>query len=205
MFKKLLCILGLTVLLLFGCAVIENPRHEKYDTSYGIGMLPDGTISIAGKIYEHSYAEFVRMTTTGEKEYTIRLNTFGGDALATVGILHHIKDMQRKGVKFTMIVQTKAMSAGAYMFMMGDKRIMYTGTSLMWHTIRGQFKKKKQDWSTVRGVVAANLDNFVVSEFERRFPHIDKVHINEWFWNTDMTFMGATEALLWGIATDVIY
>ena len=202
--KKIIMLL--VVLLCFGCAgSVINPQADRYNTSYGIGILPDETICMSGKVYENSYHEFVRLTSTGKKNYTIRLNTFGGDAFATVGIMHHIKALQKEGVKFTMIVQTKAMSAGSYIFMMGDRRIMYGHTNLMWHTIQGQLLVKGKKLDGTRGVVIKNLDDFVVSEFERRFPHIDKALINEWFWNTDMTYMGAMDALLYGIATDVIY
>jgi len=203
--KKLFVTFMLMLMLFIGCTVNHNRQPNPSISTSSVAILPDESIMFSGKVYEDTYREFVRWTSDNKKHYTIYLNTFGGDAFATIGILHRINELQEQGVKFTMICQTKALSAGSYIFMMGDERIMYTGTSLMWHTVRGQFKKKGKAWSTEKGIVITQLDNVVVGYFEKRFPHIDKALIYEWFWNTDTTYMGATEALLHGIATDVVY
>jgi len=205
--RKLFTMFVIMLMLFIGCqsAPEIKPGPGDFNSHESVSIMPDESIMISGNVYENTYREFLRLTMTGKKHYTVRLHTNGGDAFSTVAIVHRMKELQAQGVTFTTIVGGKAFSAGSYIFMMGDRRIMYGGTNLMWHTVKGQFKIKGRAWPTDRGVVISNMDNFVVETFSQRFPDIDKKHIYEWFWNTDMTYMSATEALLWGIATEVIY
>jgi ATP-dependent protease ClpP protease subunit len=204
--KKYIMTLILVVLLLFGCgkSVVEQSISE-FNSHESITLMPDESIVLSGNVYENTAREFERLTMTGKKHYTVRIHTNGGDAFSTVAMVHRIKDLQKQGVKFTMIVKAKAFSAGSYLFMMGDERIMYNGSLLMWHTVNGKRVWYKKARSEERGVVFDTIDNFIVGEFEKKFPDIPKEKVNHWFWNTDLTWMTSTEALLWGIATQVIY
>jgi ATP-dependent protease ClpP protease subunit len=119
--------------------------------------------------------------------------------------MNRIKLLQSQGVKFTMIIPARGYSAGSYIFMMGDERIMYDGAKLMWHTITGQAKHDSRLFRNdeQKGVML-DLDNFVVQQFRNKFPHIKEEWIQSTFFNSGMTYMTALEAKLMGICTKII-
>ena len=131
--KRLISIL-LAVSLLFipVAAVSDINRLEKTDT-----------IVIDGVVYEDSYLEFVKATMDESvRHWTIVIHTNGGDAHATTGIINRIKAMKKNGVTFTTFTETKAFSAGGYIFLMGDRRVIVDGAHLMFHTMMQQM----EDW-----------------------------------------------------------
>lgn len=177
-------------------------------------LMPDGrTIVLSGEVSSRTYGSFVRATTqallqrSNNNNFTIILQTPGGDGSATVAMMNHIKMLQQEhGFRFTMIVTGGAHSAGSYLFMMGDERIIYRGGTLMWHTIFGQLNARDL-WTRINDEQREYiqlLDNFVVNTFKELFPYITDEWIDETFWNTDMTWMTAEEALKLGIATRIL-
>ena len=206
--KKVLGICTLVVALLLGggCTVNNNVvREQSVDSDFE--RLPDGTLILSGNVDEDTFKEFYRHTSDGKDHYTLNIMTNGGCAYNTVAIMNRIIMLKKQGVKFTMIVGGHGFSAGAYIFMMGDERIMYRGSNLMWHMMKGQMQTDG-NWNRVtiqeRKSMLERMDNFVVNTFRKQFPHIKEVWIQETFWNSGMSWMTCEQALLMGIATKIM-
>jgi len=104
-----------------------------------IETLSEGLIVINGAIWEGSYLEFVTATKDKSiKHWDVMIHSSGGDAFAAIGIINRIKAMKKGGVTFTTFTESKAFSASAYIFLMGDRRIVVRGASLMVHTMLQQ-------------------------------------------------------------------
>ena len=202
--KKMLVIIMLAVALMFGgCASNQNvQRTQSIDGD--IEQLSDGTIIISGGVDEDTYKEFLRATLTGKKHYTIRIMTNGGCAYNTIAIMTRMEQLQKQGVKFTTQIMGHGYSAGAYIFMMGDERILGSGANLMWHTMTGVAKESGRTIPADRIKLISEMDHWVVGMFEKRFPHITKEWIQRAFWDENLTWMNAKEARLMGIATKVL-
>jgi len=126
--KKLISILLAASLLLM--PVVASSEIEK---------LRYNEIIINGAVWEDSYVQFLKATKDRSvKHWIVRIHTSGGDAHSTIGIINRIKAMKKTGVTFTMINQSKAFSAGSYIFIHGDKRVATRGSSFMFHTIMQQ-------------------------------------------------------------------
>jgi len=202
--KKMLVIIMLAVALMFGgCASNQNVQRTQAING-DIEQLSDGSIIISGEVDQDTYRDFLRYTLDGRKHYTIRIMSNGGCAYNTIAIMTHMQRMQAKGVKFTTISLGNAFSAGAYIFMMGDERILGSGANLMWHTITGVAKESGRTIPADRIKLISDMDHWVVGMFEKRFPNISKEWIQRAFWDENLTWMNAKEALLMGIATAVI-
>lgn len=201
MFKRIALALML-VLFTAGCSINVNERLQHVDSDFE--TLADGTIILSGGVDEDTYKEFYRATSVGKKEYTLLIMTKGGCAFNTVAIMNRIEILQAEGVRFKMIVPGNGFSAGSYIFMMGDERIMYRGAQLMWHTITGQMKSVGRVIPEESRQMSLNLDMYVVEKFEELFPYITKEWIHHAFWNSGMTWMTSEQALLMGIATKII-
>jgi len=211
--KKILIAVAMTILFGFTTVGLFNvsnrmlnlaPVQRTQNVDGDIEMLDDGSIIISGGVDEDTYKEFLRFTSTGKRHYTIRLMTNGGCAYNTIAIMSRMEQLQKQGVKFTTIVMGNAFSAGAYIFMMGDERIMGPGANLMWHTMTGAVEATGREVPKDRVKLISDMDHWVVGMFEKRFPYITKVWIKEAFWYTNYTWMNAIEARLMGIATKVL-
>lgn len=206
MIKKLIATIVLgAALILGGCATQQTINHTNTYTD-DVDKHADGTIIISGDFDEDTFKEFRALTLDGKDHYTVMIMSNGGCAYNTIAIINWIEILQARGVKFTMIVPGNGFSAGSYMFMMGDERIMYRGSHLMWHTITGQIKSDGNWWKipTSRHGFMLGMDKYIVGMFTKRFPHITDEWVESTFWNSGMTFMSAEQALLMGIATKII-
>jgi len=206
MIKKLIATIVLgAALILGGCtSKIEINRTNTYTDD--VEKQADGTIIISGNFDEDTFKEFRALTLDGKDHYTVLIMSNGGCAYNTIAIMNWIEILQARGVKFTMIVPGHGFSAGSYMFMMGDERIMYRGSHLMWHTMSGQLKTDGTWWTIpiYRHGYMLGMDKYVVGMFTKRFPHLTDEWVESTFWNSGMTFMSAEQALLMGIATKII-
>lgn len=97
------------------------------------------TILVEGVIWEGSFGEFVKATAYGKDiNYRLLIHTNGGNAHSTIAIMNRIEELKRRGCTFTTEVYGKAFSAGAYLFLMGDERIVHENASLMFHSMMQQ-------------------------------------------------------------------
>lgn len=161
MMRKLISA-AIAIMLVLGVVASTSAEIEKVSTT---------EVVIDGNVTEYSYLEFVKATADKNvKHWTIIINTNGGEAYATIGIMNRILWMKSQGVEFTTFTETKAMSAGGYIFLMGDKRIAVKGSTLMFHTILQQ----KEDYEVETGRVnhpstitmIERMDNLVGARFK---------------------------------------
>jgi ATP-dependent protease ClpP protease subunit len=202
MFKAI--IMGVCLALAVGGCTINNGVQREQNVDSDFETLPNGELILSGNVDGDTYKEFLRATSTGKKHYTLKIMTNGGCAYNTVAVMNRIELLQSQGVKFTMIVPGKGFSAGSYIFMMGDERIMYRGSFLMWHTITGQAKFNEKTIAETHESLIRGLDEYVVGKFVELFPHITKEWVDSTFWNSGMTWQTAEQALLMGIATKIV-
>ena len=166
------------------------------------------TIMLHGGVYEQTFKEFMSQTQDSNiTHYIINIHTDGGNADSTVGMMNRIKELKAKGVKFTTVVYAKAFSAGSYIFMMGDERVMYDGSMLMWHTMRGQLKhdNKWNYFDENRKKMFNIWDDFVTKAFGRELSMLSPLERQELMEDSGMSWMSARDAYLKGVATKVIY
>lgn len=200
--KKLLAALVLSVVLLFGCQKAPEVNQLKNDWTES----RPGTIFITGNISDTDFQKFYNETSYDLKSYRIILNTNGGEAMACVGIMQRIMELQSQGVHITTEVYSKAYSAGAFIWMMGNERIMHEASSLMWHTMVSQMdhdgkhfpslpKSKRYD----RKEVFFGLDNWVFERAKMMLPNVDPMTLETMLMHTGMTFIMAETAFEMGM------
>jgi len=171
--------------------------------------LKPGTIMVHNAVYNSDFAEFYEATShDGIDHYRIILHTPGGDAFSCTAIINRMLELQKKGIKFTTELYGMGMSAGSYIFMMGDERIVHQGAILMWHTIEAQIEQAKKDGQFVR--VPENsmrmirlLDNNIRRLFKRATGMSDE-SVRYWLDGGGAQFMSALTAYNVGIATKLI-
>jgi ATP-dependent protease ClpP protease subunit len=170
-----------------------------------IEEISPGFIYLSGGIYQGDFIKFYKLTLDKKiRNYHIILDTPGGGAYTTVAMIGRIKEMKREGITFTMEAYGMSMSAGSYLFMMGDKRIIHDGAQLMWHTITAQsagnkpYNASPEQWKSVR-----LLDAYIRKAFKEATGLSDKwVHF--WLDSKKANFMSAATAYNIGIATHFV-
>ena len=121
-FKRLLVTLMLCVALIAGGGCVQIPN--RIDTNpHVMDETYDGRIMIVGGVDVHDFQTFYNQTVGGHKEYTVIIDTRGGDAHSTIGIINRILELKREGVKFTTITYNRASSAGFFTCPAGVSRI----------------------------------------------------------------------------------
>jgi ATP-dependent protease ClpP protease subunit len=96
------------------------------------------------------------------------------------------------------------MSAGSYLFMMGDERIVHRGAILMWHTVHAQHNGVKP-YTIPEGKwkVMGMLDRYIIREFKNATGLSDK-WVHYWLESKTANFMSAETAYNVGIATHFV-
>jgi ATP-dependent protease ClpP protease subunit len=178
--------------------------------------LAPGTIMLSGGVYESTFIEFLKATSGPKiRHYDFLIHTRGGDAYSTIAIVNRMVEMQKTGVTFTTKVYGKAMSAGAYLFLMGDKRVVYEGSSLMFHTMLQQTnkyqedaaEKDRQDSITMNHI--KKMDSYIAKRFKEVVQCSESgASCDYWLYGEEdelkAQFMSATTAYNIGVATDFI-
>jgi ATP-dependent protease ClpP protease subunit len=130
-------------------------------------------IFVEGSITEASLMEFLKATAySNDKHFNITIMSNGGDAYSTIGIIHRINELKDKGCTFTTRVYSKALSAAAYIFLMGDEREIYEGATLMFHTMVQQVSEARREAgraasqnTAVQIAMVERMDKFIRARF----------------------------------------
>ena len=191
--KKLLIRLVLVVSLLWGCGSAPIRVDNDWTDSR------PGTIFITGNLSDVDFQAFYNQTLDPKiRDYTIILNTNGGGAQACIGIMSRITELQKRGITFRTEVYSKAYSAGAFIWMMGDHKVMHRGSSLMWHTMAGQGyndgKELPGAYGEDRQEMFEGMDNWVADQTAQHLPFMDPMTRETMLWYTGMTFVMAEDA-----------
>ena len=151
------------------------------------------------------FIQFMRLTSNPKiKHYEIIIHSPGGAAITCIAVMNRIRELQRKGVTFTTKIYGMGMSAGSYVFMLGDERIIYEGGSLMWHTIQAQVPQYQ--WDALDPQMRALLtswDDYIRARFQEA-SGMSKESCDYWLDGGTAQFMGAETAFNTGIATEYI-
>ena len=148
------------------------------------------------------------------KNVTVRINSPGGFAFTAYGIYDYLRQISREGGNVTTIVEGRAASAGALVFMAGDKREMAKEMStIMFHrALGGLFLLTFGNADDLESVDVAKAKANAVNPLKRIDEDIAKMLLNR----TEMdekavakllkqdSYMDAEEAISKGIATDLV-
>ena len=171
-------------------------------------------IRIEGFIAEWS-GWALRDRTKNAKNVTVRINSPGGLAFSAYGIYDYLRQLSRKGVAVTTCVEGRCASAGALIFMGGDRREMPKEMSrLMFHRARSMLlifgmgeasaleaiDVEKRKRNTIRPLQA--IDQDIASMMQRRTKMAAK-SIAKMLDEGD-TWFNAEEAMKRGIVTAYI-
>jgi ATP-dependent protease ClpP protease subunit len=130
-------------------------------------------IEINGRITESSFMEFMEATAFAKDIYiTLILHTGGGDAFSTIGIINRIHELKKKGCFFETRVYSSAMSAGSYIWLEGDRRVIYEGATLMFHTMLQQLTPDRKEQIREDGKARVismleRLDRYIAKRFKK--------------------------------------
>lgn len=203
MVKRLLSIIvGLTVLVSCAGAPMNRYRDRLEDSGIYQKMNDQSIIHMGGTFIYDTQISFIYATTKDPsiKHYTVYINTDGGDAYSCTAIINHVAKLQKQGIKFTMITDTKASSAGFFLWMMGDVRLMTPGSILMIHTMRGQFDADEKVLPERYVKMFDTLDENIVLQTMKRFPNVDPMTLETMLRYSGMTWIDSQEAIELGMS-----
>ena len=83
------------------------------------------------------YDDCDRAMKTGQKILPIFIDSYGGAVDSLVGMLDYFQSLRDGGVEIVTITCGKAMSCGAMLFAMGDKRFVGSRSRIMFHRVSG--------------------------------------------------------------------
>jgi ATP-dependent protease ClpP protease subunit len=200
--KKFFVALLLIMSILIGGCTSTPVFNSWTDTLPGVSI-------ITGNMTDTDFKKFYFETELFDgDEYRIVLNTNGGEAMACIGIMQRIEEMQSRGIKVITETYSKGYSAGSFIFAMGDVRIMHPGSSLMWHTITGQAYADGREDALKSNPAHYNLltqmDHHVINKMKEKHPQVGDDVWNYLLLNSGMSFMFPEAACDLGIATTCI-
>lgn len=145
MLRKLLMATALAVALIVTPVVTQSSTDEKVVCISE--TKTEREIIVNGMVTEDTFVQFMQATSDRNvTHFIIHINTSGGSAFALIGMMTRINEMKKRNIKFTTVNSTKALSAGAYLFLMGDERIAYEGSTFMFHTMMQQVKDYQESY-----------------------------------------------------------
>jgi ATP-dependent protease ClpP protease subunit len=174
------------------------------------------TAHVTGIDHVDFYAATTKTALKGITHLTVYVDTTGGAANSTVMIVNRMREVKRRGIKITTVVQTAAMSAGALTWLEGDNRVMHSTATLMFHEVglyepikkgpkRGEMKDVTDRECAKDPNVKKDIDG-LNDWMYRKLSKILKlpVHkVKEWMNGRDGVFLRAHKALALGLATSV--
>jgi len=206
MIKTILSLLTGAVLLI-SCAAIPVERYDDRMEESGIYQKSDdkSVIHISGNFFGDTQMPFLFATQDKSiRHYTIVINSDGGDGYATTSMVNRILKMKAEGIKFTTIADNRAFSAGFFIWMMGDERLMTEGSSLMIHTIVAQAASGGETPLSSHIKMITALDENIIQQTYRALPMVDRLWLDTALRYSGMTWVLPDEALELGLATGMV-
>lgn len=194
--KKFLKWLSIAVL---SAALFACPQFARA----GVSEIEPGRIIMSDQVYNSDFIDFYKLTLDETvRHYHLLIHGPGGAPTATIGIINRILEMKKAGITFTTEVYAAAYSADAYIFMMGDERIIHAGATLMWHTMTAQMPYRL-DLNNPKHLWVHLCDQYIRKIFKRVTGMSDKM-VKLWLDTRDAAFMSALTAYNIGIATKYV-
>lgn len=115
-----------------------NSTHIKHKDVESNFTLPVA-VKVIGNFDESAatrlYDDCDKALKTGQKILPIFIDSYGGYVDSLVGMLDYFQSFRDSGVEIVTIACGKAMSCGAILFAMGDKRFVGPRTRIMFHRV----------------------------------------------------------------------
>jgi ATP-dependent protease ClpP protease subunit len=118
---------------------INSPHIRQKDLENHIALPV--IVKVIGEFNDGSaqqlYTDCDRALSTGQRILPIFIDSYGGYVDSLVGMLDYFQSFRDNGVEIITIACGKAMSCGAMLFAMGDKRWVGKRSRVMFHRIYG--------------------------------------------------------------------
>jgi ATP-dependent protease ClpP protease subunit len=173
---------------------INSPHIRQKDLENNI-TLPV-IVKVIGEFNEESakslYADCDRAMTTGQKILPIFIDSYGGYVDSLVGMLDYFQSFRDNGVQIVTIACGKAMSCGALLFGMGDKRFVGKRSRIMFHRVSAGSFGNPDDIKT-DAKESERLEKFIFEEVSKNigkpkgwlFEQLKKNNFSDWYLNGD--------------------
>ena len=203
--------LALVMMLVVGCKIeIEHTDTNASMMPTGGIVMPSGKILISD--FDSTTIRNFLIATEDLKDYHFIINTGGGSALNSTTMINRIEFLQNCGAHITTEIIGYGMSAGTFLFLMGDERIVHEGAVLMLHGAgvqQGYTRMNKKTACDAEGQEAlcdflTILDQNVIDLLRQKTLMTDK-DIDSWMYFDDYNFMDSEEAFELRLATQYRY
>lgn len=207
--KRLIAALlaGIMAMLMLGVNInithIETPPVNPAILQLGKILVTD--------FNEHNVVKFLNATNE-IKDYHLIIQSSGGSVVHAIAMLNRIQDLQRQGAHVTTEVYGAAQSAGAYVFLAGDTRIIHSGAQLLYHGAGIMFAGERMDVKKmIEEGEPRNLpmtehmtwaDEMVMQMFRDKTTLTEK-DIQHWMYFEDYNMMSSEEAFEINVATEI--
>lgn len=173
---------------------INSPHIRQKDLENHI-TLPV-IVKVIGEFNETSakslYADCDRALSTGQKILPIFIDSYGGYVDSLIGMLDYFQSFRDNGVEIVTIACGKAMSCGALLFAMGDKRFVGKRSRIMFHRVSGGSLGNPDDMKT-DAKETERLEKFIFEEVSKNigrpkgwlFDQLKKNNFSDWYLNGD--------------------
>ena len=173
---------------------LNSPHIKQKDLENNI-ILPT-VVKVIGEFNEDSakslYADCDTALSTGQRILPIFIDSYGGSVDSLVGMLDYFQSFRDNGVEIVTIDCGKAMSCGAMLFAMGDKRFVGRRSRIMFHRISGESFGNPDDIKT-DAKESERLEKFIFEEVSKNigrpkiwlFDQLKKNNFTDWYLTAD--------------------
>jgi len=214
MFKFKNLIIITLVLLFVGMSTIScKVSISTEDHTDQIQTLSDGRMVFPPDIAAGDTLLYLKALQK-DRDYHIIIDNFGGSAFDTMVIINRIDELQKKGFTITTETYGYAMSGGAFIFIMGDRRIIHDGAAIMFHgagfigpygqrqSLRSLALTGKTTLKPEQVKSLSIIDNKFMKMLTIKIALRD-AQITYWMYKFDYNFMSSDEAMRLGVATEL--
>lgn len=145
-------------------------KHKDVESNFTLPVV----VKVIGNFDESAaarlYNDCDNALKTGQKILPIFIDSYGGYVDSLVGMLDYFQSFRDNGVEIVTVACGKAMSCGAMLFAMGDKRFVGHRSRIMFHRVSGGSFGNPDDIKT-GGEESERLEKSLFEEISR---HIGK-------------------------------
>jgi ATP-dependent protease ClpP protease subunit len=173
---------------------VNSPHIKQKDLENFINLPV--IVKVIGVFNEESakslYADCDKALKTGQKILPIFIDSYGGYVDSLIGMLDYFQSFRDNGVEIVTIACGKAMSCGAMLFAMGDKRYVGKRSRVMFHRIYGGTHGNPDDMKTDTKE-SERLEKFIFEEVSKNigkpkgwlFDQLKKNNFSDWYLTSD--------------------
>ena len=173
---------------------VNSPHIKQKDLENFINLPV--IVKVIGVFNEESakslYSDCDKALKTGQKILPIFIDSYGGYVDSLIGMLDYFQSFRDNGVEIVTIACGKAMSCGAMLFAMGDKRYVGKRSRVMFHRIYGGTHGNPDDMKTDTKE-SERLEKFIFEEVSKNigkpkgwlFDQLKKNNFSDWYLTAD--------------------